>query len=174
MKQYRIVLLREEFPFLDRLFVNYDGRVILSPEQVDDIKIRKGDNALLSAKGCEDSYDWSGGGHDDYTTYFAVQGEDVLQLESAGRSANGSGERHKWDADTIGEQLLIKKIVPDYIVMCVQNDTDDNGNGEVTRFWTIYKMRRFDLAAYHCQKIDEAGAALKAEILAASMFQPRG
>lgn len=164
MKQYRVALLRKEFPFVDRLFVNYDGRVILSPEQIDDIKIRKGDNTLLSAKGFVDSYDWSGGGHCDYTTYFAIQGEDVFQLESAGRSGNGSGNRNEWDADTIGEQMLIKKIIPDYIVMCVQNDTDNNGNGTVTRFWTIYKMRQFDLAVYHCKKIDEAAIALKAEI----------
>jgi len=44
--------------------------------------------------------------------------------------------------------------------------TDDNGNSEVTRFWNIYKMKRFDLAIHHQNCIDQAAAALKAEIAA--------
>lgn len=167
MKQYRVALIRKEFPFVDKLFVNYRGETEVQPEKVNDIKIKRGDQSLLSKKGNEDSYDWSGGGHYSYTKYFAVRGEQILQLASAGESGTGSGEHHKWDADTIGEQLFVKGIVPDYIVECVKNDTDDNGNGEVTHFWTIYKMKRFDLAAYHQQKLDEACVVLKAEIAAA-------
>jgi len=171
MKQYRVALLRKEFPFIDKLFVDYKGETEVWPEEVDDIKIRKGDRELLSKKGNEDSYDWSGGGHYDYTKYFAVwkndEGEHVEKFASAGHSSSGSGDRSDWDADTIGEQLFVKNIVPDFIVECVKNDTDDNGNGEVTRFWTIYKMKRFDLVTYHQQKLDEACVALKAEIAAA-------
>ncbi len=171
MKQYRVALLREEFGFIDRLFLDYEGKPELRPEDVTEIKIRRGDKSLLAAKGNEDSYDWSGGGHYDYTKYFAVwsdaDGEHILKLDSAGRSATGSGDRHDWDADTIGEQLFLLGITPDYIVDCVKNDTDDNGNGEVTHFWTIFKMKKFDLVAYHWQQIDEAAAALKAEIAAA-------
>ena len=172
MKQYKVALLRKEFPFVDRLFVDYKGKTDLRLEDINDIKVKKGDKALLTKKGSEDSYNWSGGGHRDYTKYFAVwsdkDGEQhVLELASAGYSGTGSGERHEWDADTIGEQLFAKGIIPDYIVECVKNDTDDNGNGEVTRFWTIYKMKRFDLATYHQQKLDEACVALKAEIAAA-------
>ena len=162
MKQYRVALLRKEFQFIDRLFKN------LSPESIDDIKVKKGDKALLVKKGFEDSYDWSGGGYNDYTRYFAVwsddEGEHITELASAGYSGTGSGERHEWDADTIGDQLFVGGITPDYIVECVKNDTDDNGNGEVTRFWTIYKMKRFDLGTYHQEQIDKAAAALKAEM----------
>ena len=168
MKQYKIALLRKEFSFIDRLFVDSDGRTTFQPEKINGISVKKGDRALLAKKGNEDSYDWSGGGHYDYTIYFAVwsdsEGEHIFQLASAGRSGTGSGERHEWDADTIGEQLFVRGINPDFIVECVKNDTDDNGNGEVTNFWMIYKMRRFDLAAYHQQRLDEAAAALKAEI----------
>jgi len=167
MKQYKVALLRKEFPFLDRLFVDSEGRTSLCPENVNDIKVKKGDKALLIKRGFEDSYDWSGGGHCDYTKYFAVCGEAILELETAGYSGTGSGKMYEWDADTLGEQLFAKRITPDYIVECVRNDTDDNGNGEVTNFWIIYKTRRFDLANYHQQQIDRAAAALKAEIKAA-------
>lgn len=171
MKQYRVTLIRKEFGFVDKLFVDYEGKTEVWPEDVDDIKIRRGDKALLAKKGSEDSYDWSGGGHYDYTKYFAVwsddDGEHVEELASAGYSGSGSGDRNEWDADTIGEQLFVKNIVPDFIVECVKNDTDDNGNGEVTRFWTIFKMKRFDLGNYHQEQIDKAAVALKAEIAAA-------
>ncbi len=170
MRQYRAKILRKEFPFINRLFVNYEGQTKLWPEDIDDIKVRRGDKILLAKKGFEDSYSWSGGGHYDYTIYFAVwkDGEEwrVVELDSAGYSGTGSGERHEWDADTIGEQLFTKGINPDYIVKCIQNDTDDNGNGKVTRFWTIYKMKRFDLKNYHQEQIDKAAVALKAEIAA--------
>ena len=168
MEQYRVAILRKEFPFIDCLFVDAEGKTEVRPEEVNDVKIKRGDRTLLGKKGSEDRYDWSGGGHYDYTKYFAVwsdkDGEHVVVLKGTGCSGNGSGERHEWDEDTIGEQLFVGGIVPDYIVECVKNDHDDNGNGEVTRYWTIYKMRGFDLVAHHQERIDRAAAALKAEI----------
>jgi len=171
MKQYRVELLLREFPFLKRLFVDGDGAATIWPGHVNEIKIRKGDKILLSKKGSEDSYDWSGGGYFNYTKYFAVwkkgEEEHIVELESAGQSSTGSGERREWDADPIGEQFFVRNIVPDYIVECIQNDTDSNGNGVRTRFWTIFKMKRFDLAAHHREQTDRAAAVLKAEIAAA-------
>jgi hypothetical protein len=168
MEQYRLAILLKEFSFIEAVAKHLELDL---EKDLNEIKIRRGDKMLLSKKGNEDLYDWSGGGHYDYTKYFAIwtdaDGEYVIQLDNAGRSATGSGERHDWDADSIGEQLFVKKIVPDYIVECVKNDTDDNGNGEVRRSWTIHKMRKFDLAAHHQQKIDETATALKAEIAAA-------
>lgn len=166
MEKYRMALLRREFPFIDRLMDDLQ----LQPEEVTDIKVKRGDKSLLKKKGDEESYSWSRGGHCDYTKYFVVLtdgGEErISELKSAGSSSTGSGESCQWEADTVGEQLLTKHIVPDYIVECVKNDTDNNGNGEVTLFWTIYKMKRFDLVGYHHQQIDKAAAALKAEIAA--------
>jgi len=171
MKQYKVALLRKEFPFIDRLFVDYEGKTDLWPEAINEIKIRRGDNALLSKTGLDDFYYWRGGGHSDYTHFFAVwsqaEGEQILKLESACTTGNGSGGHYKRDANTIGEQLFVKGIVPKFIVECTQNDSDDNGNGHVTRFWTIYKMGRFDLSRYHQMQIDRAADALKAEIAAA-------
>ncbi|HLD27692.1 MAG TPA: hypothetical protein VJB39_02480 [Patescibacteria group bacterium] len=166
VKQYRVALLRKEFPFIDKMFVDSEGRTNLLPEDINDIKVKRGDKALLAKKGSEDSYSWCNGGHYNYTKYFAVWSDEdrVLELASAGYSGTGSGERHEWDAGTIGEQLFVKGIAPDFVVECVKNDTDDNGNGEVTRFWTIYKMKRFDLGTHHQEQIDKAAAALKAEI----------
>lgn len=182
MNAYKAALMRREFPFIDQLFVvrkslwsTEEKKVTTSlwPEEVNDIKVRKGDKALLAKKGSEDSYSWSGGGHHHYTKYFAVtistQNDDdgkVVELASAGYSGNESGE-NRWDAPSIDEQLFGQNLAPDYIVECVQNDTDDNGNGELSRFWTIYKMKRFDLATHHKDKINEAAAALKSEIDAA-------
>lgn len=173
MRQYRAALLRKEFSFLDRLFIDWQGNTELWLEQIDKIEIKRGDKALLAKTGREDSYDWSGGRTHDYTKYFAVclgkeeEDENIIELSCSGYSGTGSGDNQEWEADPICEQLFVKKIVPDYIVECVKNDTDANGNGQVTRFWTIYKMKRFDLGQYHQEQIDKAAAALKAEIAAA-------
>ncbi|OGF64318.1 hypothetical protein A2Z53_00785 [Candidatus Giovannonibacteria bacterium RIFCSPHIGHO2_02_42_15] len=168
MRQYRLVLLRKEFPFLDEVAAKLQLDLA---EDVHGISIEKGDRNLLSQKGKEDSYSWGGGGHHDYTSYFAVwtEGEEkrIYELRNEGFSATGSGERHEWDADTIGEQLFAQNIVPDFIVECEKNDHDDNGNGEVTRYWTIHKMSKFNLSGYHQERIDEAAAVIKAEIAAA-------
>ena len=163
MKQYRIALLKKEFPFLDHIFDD-SNEGVLKPEHVNEIKIRRGDNALLANKGYEDSYSWCDGGHYDYRKYFAIVGENIIELMSAGKSGTGSGERNEWDADSIAEQLFLKNLAPEYIVECVKNDTDDNSNGEISHYWTIHKMSKFDLSAYHQKKIDEAAASLKAEI----------
>jgi hypothetical protein len=171
MRQYRIALLKKEFPFLDKLFVDYQGNTEHWPEQIDRIQVEKGDRALLGKTGREDSYDWSGGRTHDYTKYFAVtkideENYDVVELGCSGESGTGSGDHSEWEADPVGDQLFARNLAPDYIIECVKNDTDANGNGQVTRFWTIYKMKRFDLSQYHQDQIDKAAAILKAEIAA--------
>lgn len=168
MKAYQIRLLRKQFPFLDHLFVDQDDKIELWLEDIDRVKVEKGDSALMAKVGQEDSYHWVGGGHYGYTIYFAVWGdkdhEEIIQLDTAGRRANEAGGYEEWDADIISGQLLTKApgIHPDYIVECVKNDHDDNGNGEVTRFWTVYIMSKFNLVEYHCQQIDLAAAQAKA------------
>lgn len=166
MRQYRAKILEKEFPFLEKLC---DKKFRMpSIEKVDGIEIKRGDRNLLSQKGREISYSWSGGPDTcDYTIYFAVVGEEIFELKSEGSSSTGSGQNRSWDADTIGEQLLVIGVSPDYIVECEKNDTDANGNGEITRYWTIHKMSKFNLVAYHQEQIDKAAAVLKAEIAAA-------
>lgn len=165
MESYRVALLRREFPFLDRLTIS--GRE-LNPIDAASIDIKRGDRALLSRKGNWDEYHWSGGGHLDYTIFFAIVGEEIVGLESPGRYEIGGGNWEDWDADTIGGQLFSRDLMnPDYVVEVVHNDTDDNGRGEETYRWTIYKMDRFDLLAYHQGMIDRAAAQIKAELVAA-------
>ena len=163
MNKYKLELMKKEFTFLQ----SFDR---FNLEEADEIKIKRVDENLLKQKGYEDSYSWSGGGHEDYTKYFAVtlvvsdEKKSIVELDSAGHSATGSGDHNEWDADTVGEQLFTMSIMPDYIVKCVRSDTDDNGNGEVTSFWTIFKMNKFNLVEHHKQQIDKAAAELKAEI----------
>jgi len=171
MKLYRLALIKKEFPFVDGVFSalhsDYSNYSEMDLGIIDSIKIQKGDKNLLMKTGNEDSYSWSNGGHHNYTKYFAIVSEEIIKLESSGWSATGSGDNNEWKADTIGEQLFAKNIIPDFVVECIYNDTDDNGNGQATRFWTIFKMKRFDLGSYHQEKIDEAAAIIKAEIAAA-------
>ncbi len=165
MKSYRVALIEREFPFLNKIFDR------LRPQDVDDIKIRRGDSSLLAQKPQESSYSWSGGGYHDYTMYCAVwrEGNEFkwTWVKNAVSSARGNGSNYEEDADPVGAQLFGLGLNPEYIVECVQNDTDANGNGRLSRSWTVYKMPGFDLAAYHAAQIDEAATTLKAEIAAA-------
>jgi hypothetical protein len=167
MEAYRLALLRKQFPFIDRLFVDDDGQTDVWPEDCDTIAVKRGDGNLMTQTGHENSYSWAWGGFKNYTKYFAVTGEEVVELDSSESSATGSGESHNWNAPTVGEQLFQRGIVPDWIVECSFVDTDANGNGEVKQHWVIYKMTRFDLAEHHARQTDAAAAALKAEIAAA-------
>lgn len=171
MKLYRTALLRKEFPFLDKLFPADAFSSEILPQDVTAIRIQRGDRALMIKRGTESSYSWSDGGTHDFTFYFAIwtdkQGlQHVQKLQSAGYAGTGSGSSVEWDAANVGEQLFANNITPDYIVECVHNGTDANGNGSVTNFWTIFKMRDFDQSAYHQMQVDMAAAAIKAEIAA--------
>jgi len=162
MRAHRIALLRESFPFLDKLTLQ---RQELNFVDADSIKVARGDNSLMARKGDWDSYSWSDGGHCDYTTFFAVlENGEIINLQEPGRNSAESGKWEKWDADTIGEQLFANNLHPDFIVEVVHNDTDDNGCGQETFFWTIYKMSKFDLLAHYEQMIDQAAREIKAEL----------
>jgi hypothetical protein len=175
MQPYRLALLRKEFPFLAKMsgaLKDYDypfAEHFL--DCVTDIKVMKGDIALLNKKGNEDSYSKIGGGHHNYRSYVAVWNDGktfrLRVLKNVGIKSTETGDRAEYTADTVGEQLFAQKIVPDYIIEAVKNDHDDKGNGIVTRFWTIYKMRHFDLSKHHQEQIDIAAVALKAEIAVA-------
>lgn len=68
----------------------------------------------------------------------------------------------KQEVGSIGDQLFVRKLNPDFIVHL-------NIKEEYYNKWikvVIYKMKNFDLAEYHCQQIDKAARELKAEISA--------
>ena len=167
MNQYKVNLLEKEFPFLSVIAKIVDV-VQLELNWIDNIRIQKGDANLLKQTGQEDSYSWSGGGYYEYKKYFTIDcNGEVTELSSSGQSGTGSGDNNEWTASPIDEQIFSKGIVPDFIVECVKNDTDNNGNGTVRYHWTIFKMKKFDLKTHHKNEIDKAAAALKAEIEAA-------
>lgn len=163
MKQYRLALLGKEFSFLFEVA----KKLSIELRWAESIAVARGDKMLLAKKGMVDVFsDQRGNGHDDYTKYFAIKGEDVTEL-----GVEGSGNEHNdvWElnCDTNGEQLFALGINPDFIVECVKNDPDDF-HIKPSRFsWTIYKMSKFDLAGYYQQQIDRAAEQIKREIAAA-------
>lgn len=170
MNQYRLALLLKEFPFLARLSEG-GGSEVSHVSWVDILKIQRGDRALMRRVGAMDTYGWGGGGYQNYTLFFAVcyKGgeEEIVPLEYSIWERSSSGYEYESDTDPIGEQLFKLGINPSYIVQCVKEDHDANGNGRVDNRWTIYKMDDFDLVEHHKAEIDRAAAALKREIDAA-------
>lgn len=166
MRQYQLKLRRNEFSFLDQVAESL-GLVL---EEVSVLKVQRGDEALMVRKGNVREYRWCEGGYCHYTHFFAIivhdDGFEVVRLQAAGRSETGSGHYDESDADTIGEQLFVMGVKPDFILEAIQNDTDANGNGVCTRIWTIHKMSKFDQLAHHLQRINEAAVTLKSEITA--------
>lgn len=130
----------------------------------DSVLIKRVDSNLLSRTPSFDSYSWNYGGHDDRESYCAISGDQFYWLEEEGSSRTGSGDRNNIYAPSIGEQILQLGLNPDFIVCRDFKDTDDNGNGEQMTSITIYKIKSFDLAGYHCEQIDKAASELKAEI----------
>ena len=163
MNKYKIEVLKKKFPFLNKVLVDDGGGCTLGVDDVDKISVKK-DEKLLERKGIEDSYSWAGGGHYDYTKYFAIyhdaEGEHIFELESESYSGTGSGESHEKHAPTIGEQLFAEGIKPDYIVECVRDDVDNDGNGSLTHSCVLYMMKEFDFDRYYKDKLEKAAEAL--------------
>lgn len=138
-----------------------------SLENPDSINVKRGDDSLLSETPWFDAYSWSGGGHYDHKSYFVITDDgNTVRLDESGESKTGSGDHEEQSAPNIGEQLMLMKINPEFIVCYDFQDTDDNGNGKTNLAITIHKMKNFNLLDFYCQEIDRAAVALKAEITA--------
>ena len=166
MKVYKAGLLEKEFFFLKELVKKHFNDENFLTEWIDEIKIRRADNKLMFAKGHEDSYSWCDGGYYNYTYYYAIANGDIFKFRSEGRSSSGSGNYEEWNAESIADQLLENKLIPQFIVECVRNDRDANGNGQLTFFWTIYKMDNFGQLDHMLSEVDIAASVLKTEIRA--------
>jgi hypothetical protein len=158
MRSYKMALLRREFRFLERLDTK--------PGDVLHIQVKRGDKNLLEQHGQSVAYEWPYV-HNfvEYTKYFAICGEDVVEL-LCNWEHNSRSLEQGW-VDSIGDQIFALGINPDYIVESVREDEHGKGQGENRYEWTIYKMAKFDLSTYHQKKIDEAAVQIKAEIEAA-------
>ena len=130
----------------------------------DGIQVKKTDDNLLSQTPESDSYSWCDGGYHNYTSYYAISGDEIVALKSSANWATGSGDRGSEDAPTIGEQLFQLKLNPDFIVCEDFQDTDANGNGEESLNITIYKMKGFDLKGYHSEQIKRVIAEMQTEV----------
>ncbi len=144
----------------------YDRFRIAWIENPDDISIACVDKNLLSQTPYSESYSWEDGGHCDYTAYYAVNGDDVVELTMHNEWDNGSGDHGESPAPTIEEQLASLKIDPKFIVCVDFEDTDDNGNGETSKVVTIYKAKKFRFVKHFNHQIERAAAELKAEVAA--------
>ena len=168
MNRYGVTLLLKEFPFLNELCSKFFSNENMTPIKIDEIRIDYGDDVLLGKKGNENTYKARSGTQNDFTKYIAVyehEGENIFDLLLyAGHEKTCYARDIKWEADTIGEQLMLKKIFPNYIVEWKKEDTDHEYNGQLKVFWTIYKMNDFDLVGYHSRQLDKAAEELKAEI----------
>ncbi len=125
----------------------------------------------MDKAGWEDFYSWPYGGHDDYLIHFAIvmDGEN-FKIHPLKYAVTGGNNGHRFpnqDALSIGEQLDELSIKPNFIVEVSRKDTNDNGEGDLEIYWTIYKMDRFDQITYLQSEVDKAAAELKAEIAAA-------
>lgn len=155
MNEYKLRILKREFPFLEG---------VAKDRIPDAVAIKRGDENLLKQTPFEDSYSWSRGGHYYAGLYFAVTGETVDDLEASRhyKTASQHEPDEECSAPTIGEQLFVKELAPDFIVhISIDNDDDNNRHSYNV---TIYKMSKFNLAEYHCRQIDRAADELKAEI----------
>lgn len=164
MKPYKQKLMEAEFGFLGD--VAAELRITLS--NVDEVKVQKADQLLMTMVGQEKKYSWSGGGYHHYRIYFAVADDgSVTRLKTEGDYSEGSGYNYNWTAYDNGDQLIDLGLKPVFIIECVQQDTDANGNGRTSRRWIIHKMAGFDLKAYHLARLEEATTMLRQEIEAA-------
>ena len=157
MNRYKVEVLRKEFSFID------DLRDDIYPADATSIKITKGDMALMSEVGSieEQFGQFEGDCYENFSLYFAIINGKVLELKSS-TWRNDHGAISLSTAPNIGEQLFTDNINPDYLVKVTREDLQDGPS----YYWVIYKMKDFELAAYHHKQIDKAAAELKAEITA--------
>jgi len=160
MNCFKKVLLLKEFPWLTQ-----ENMSLI--EGADEVQIKKVDNNLLSLVPWIDSYDWCGGGHEDFCHTYAVQDNKVSKLKSSATWSTGSGSRGETIAPSIGEQLYNQRLHPDYIVVCEFQDTDDNGNGQEHLSVVIYKNKDDAQTRYEYRQLRRAYEALRAETVPA-------
>ena len=134
----------------------------------DEIKIKRVDSNLLGSVPWSDSYNWSGGGYNNYSEAYAVTDSETIKLDGSDRWATGSGDRGESKADTIGGQLRTQGLNPDYIVTKNFEDTDANGNGDTFLSVVIYKNKGSAQTSYERKELSRAYREIEADIISAS------
>lgn len=166
MKTWKRSVMVKEFPFLREI----DGDFEFPPlEEINEIKVQKGDSMLLDGFGYEDWTRNNGISETNYNIFFIVVREGnqwkVAQLEFV-RSGDDHDQIEAWESDPVptnGEQILSMKVKPTFIVECEGHLTTDENLPEI-RKWIVHKMDDFDLPDFYKREIDIAAAQLKADI----------
>jgi len=149
---FEIEVLKKYFPFLK------DIAERLEITDISEIRIKNGDEVLLSQTGQEISREYEDGINIlSYTIYFAVTKESrIIELESAIFESYPSGRQYEYNANSIDDQLFMNNIDPEYIVKCIRSES----KGEEPQFaLTVYKMEDFDLKKYQ-KKISQKSESL--------------
>jgi hypothetical protein len=170
MKSYQFSLLCRQFSYISEVVARLNRDEVGKPGYLDGIQVRPADAALMARTPTFDSWASAAGWHHNFDSFFAVvkDGEEfrLYKLDEEGESGTPQGY-DSYVAENIGDQLFALGVKPDFLVEVVQNDTDDYGNGSLSRYMVIYKVAsRYDLAGYHARQIDKAAAELKAELAA--------
>lgn len=161
MKQYRVVGLKDEFPFL----IDLSEELHLSIAEIDRIKIERGDRSLLRSSGYEEIFHYDEEMLVHYEIYFAIMDNNEVVRLDACREKYNKNKVIEWNVDSVGDQCFVRKITPMYIVKCTQSDKNSDGSGKIYTAWTIYKMHNFDLKKYHEERILLAKKFLDQELV---------
>ena len=105
----------------------------------DEINVRKADTDMFNLVPWVRSYSWSGGGYSHHELAYAISEGEVIPLSYSIDDSYGNGSSYTSEAESVGCQLLDRKIYPEFIVIDRFRDHDANGNGQTEREVTIYK-----------------------------------
>jgi hypothetical protein len=120
--------LIKKFPFISKIVEKGMG-VIFVPWQRLDVSLLEAPENLLDRRGSRDIYNW---GTDKFKIYFAVKDGRIKRLEETEILHYPGGKKINF-SKTIGEQMLRRKIKPDYIVLLEMNGVDcPDPSGSVT------------------------------------------
>ena len=120
--------LLKKFPFISKIVEKGMGETFVPWGRLD-ISLLEAPENLLDRRGSRDIYNW---GTDRFRIYFAVKDGKITRLKEAEILHHPSGKKINF-SKTIGEQILRRKIKPDYIVLLEMNGVEcPDPSGSVT------------------------------------------
>lgn len=164
--EYKKRILLKEFDFLSRILEIVNTGI----DEIKKVNVKRVDENLLKAQGESLKEDWPYGRNgsyerDRFEIYFSVNKDgEIFQIPSVDR------EESEWvhsqtEADTIGEELLKKSIIPEYIVLVYKDYETSRGNVERDECGVvIYKAINFDMKEHHIKFFRKAAEDLEAEM----------
>ena len=135
--------LIKKFPFISKIVERGMGKTFVPWEKLDVSLLEAPDN-LSNRRGSRDIYNW---GTDRFKIYFVVKEGKITRLKEAEILHYPSGKKINF-SKTIGEQILRRKIKPDYIVLLEINGVESpDPCGSVTIYGSYSQPVKTALAA---------------------------